>query len=200
MTEQERQLIERAAAGDNAAFEALVTQYEKLVYSVTYRMTGNREDALDLSQETFVKVWKSLKFFKFESAFSTWIYRVAGNVCLDFLRRQKRTQSLTVSDEEVQLDLPDEDLDPARMVMERAGQEDIAEALASLEPEYRAALTLRAVAGLSYQEIADTLGVQPGTVKSRISRGRERLRKKLAALGNFLPEEASNAAKGGEDA
>ena len=63
---------------------------------------------MDLSQETFVKVWKSLKFFKFESAFSTWIYRVAGNVCLDFLRRQKRTQSLTVSDEEVQLDLPDE--------------------------------------------------------------------------------------------
>ncbi len=198
--EQERQLIERAAGGDNAAFEELVSRYEKLVYSVTYRMTGNREDALDLSQETFIKVWKSLKFFKFESAFSTWIYRVAGNVCLDFLRRQKRTQSLTVSDEEVQLDLPDEEQDPARMVLERAGQEEISGALATLEPEYRAALTLRAVAGLSYQEIADALGVQPGTVKSRISRGRERLRKKLASLGNILPGEASNTAKGGEDA
>ena len=85
------------------------------------------------------------------------------------------------------------------MVLERAGQEEISQALATLEPEYRAALTLRAVAGLSYQEIADALGVQPGTVKSRISRGRERLRKKLAASGNLLPEEASNAAKGGED-
>ncbi len=200
MTQQEQQLIQRAADGDNAAFESLVTQYEKLVYSVTYRMTGNREDAMDLSQETFVKVWKSLKFFKFESAFSTWIYRVAGNVCLDFLRRQKRTQSLTVSDEEVQLDLPDEEQDPAHMFMQKNGQEQIQQALETLEPEYRAALTLRAISGLSYQEIADVLGVQSGTVKSRISRGRERLRKKLVALGNILPETASNETKGGEDA
>lgn len=200
MTEQERLLIEKAASGDDAAFEQLVSQYEKLVYSVTFRMTGNREDALDLSQETFIKVWKSLTFFKFESAFSTWIYRIAGNVCLDFLRRQKRAQSLTVSDEEVQLDLPDERQDPARMMMDQADQQSISDALSSLEPEYRAALTLRAVGGLSYQEIAYALNIQPGTVKSRISRGRERLRKKLTSLGNKVPAEASNMAKGGEDA
>ncbi len=200
MTDQERQLIERAAAGDSDAFERLVSQYEKLVYSITYRMTGNREDALDLSQETFIKVWKSLVFFKFESAFSTWIYRIAGNVCLDFLRRQKRTQSLTVSDEEVQLELPDERQDPARAVMEQAGQQIITDALNSLEPEYRAALTLRAVGGMSYQEIADALNVQPGTVKSRISRGREHLRKKLAQAGNKPGSGTSNAANGGDDA
>lgn len=200
MTEQERRLIEQAAAGDNAAFEQLVTQYEKLVYSVAFRMTGNREDALDLSQETFVKVWKSLSLFKFESAFSTWIYRIAGNVCLDFLRRQKRTRSLTVSEDEVQLDLPDDRQDPEQMAIDRARQEELNEALASLEPEYRAALTLRAVSGLSYQEIADVLDIQPGTVKSRISRGRERLRKKLASPGNKVPAEASNGTKGGEDA
>ena len=200
MTQQERQLIERAAAGDAAAFEQLVTQYEKLVYSVTFRMTGNREDALDLSQDTFVKVWKSLTFFKFESSFSTWIYRIAGNVCLDFLRKQKRTQSLTVSEDEVQLDVPDDQNDPERMTLEHAGQEELTEALNELEPEYRAALTLRAVAGMSYQEIADTLDIQPGTVKSRISRGREHLRKKLAACGNKVPANTSNDRKGGEDA
>ena len=200
MTEQERQLIQQAAAGDSAAFEQLVTRYEKLVYSVAFRMTNNREDALDLSQETFVKVWKSLAFFKFESAFSTWIYRIAGNVCLDFLRRQKRVRSLTVSDEEVQLDLPDDSQDPARMVIEQAEQQAVSNALASLEPEYRAALTLRAVAGLSYQEIAEALDIQPGTVKSRINRGRERLRKKLAARGNKVAADASNPTKGGEDA
>lgn len=200
MTGQERQLIEQAAAGDSAAFEQLVSQYEKLVYSVTFRMTGNREDALDLSQETFIKVWKSLAFFKFESSFSTWIYRIAGNVCLDFLRRQKRVRSLTVSDEEVQLDLPDERQDPERTVMELADQQELSAALSTLEPEYRAALTLRAVAGLSYQEIADALNIQTGTVKSRISRGRERLRKKLAGRGNNRVCEPSNTAKGGEDA
>lgn len=200
MTGQERQLIEQAAAGDGAAFEQLVSQYEKLVYSVTFRMTGNREDALDLSQETFIKVWKSLAFFKFESSFSTWIYRIAGNACLDFLRRQKRVRSLTVSDEEVQLDLPDERQDPERTVMELADQQELSAALSTLEPEYRAALTLRAVAGLSYQEIADALNIQTGTVKSRISRGRERLRKKLAGRGNNRVCEPSNTAKGGEDA
>jgi len=200
MTEQERRLIESAAAGDAAAFEQLVTKYEKLVYSVTFRMTGNREDALDLSQDTFVKVWKSLAFFKFESSFSTWIYRIAGNVCLDFLRRQKRTQSLTVSEDEVQLDVPDEQNDPAQMALEHAGQTELTEALNALEPEYRAALTLRAVAGMSYQEIADTLDIQPGTVKSRICRGRERLRKLLAARGNKAAAVTSNDRKGGEDA
>ena len=199
MTQQERQLIECAAAGDAVAFEKLVTQYEKLVYSVAFRMTGNREDALDLSQDTFVKVWKSLTFFKFESSFSTWIYRIAGNVCLDFLRRQKRTQSLTVSEDEVQLDVPDDQHDPERMTLEQDAEAELTEALASLEPEYRAALTLRAVAGMSYQEIADALDVQPGTVKSRISRGREHLRKKLAARGNKVPANTSNNQEGGED-
>ena len=200
MTEQERQLVEQAAAGDNDAFERLVTQYEKMVYSIAFRMAGNEEDALDLSQETFIKVWKSLPFFKFEASLSTWVYRIAVNVCLDFLRQQKRRRFTTISEDEIRLELPDRSQDLESTVLDRVEQKELIAALATLEPEFRAPLAMSAITGMSYREIAEALDIQPGTVKSRVSRARERLRKKLSEHGNRFPICASKKRKGGEDA
>ena len=101
MTDTET-LVRRAAQGDPSAFEALMTAHERQVYGLALRMTGNREDAADLTQEAFLKAWRSLPSFRAESSFSSWLYRLTSNLCIDHLRRQKRhaASSLTLTDED----------------------------------------------------------------------------------------------------
>ena len=180
----EQELIRRAADGDKSAFEVLMTTYQKQVYNLALRMCGHEEDALDLAQESFIRAWSGLKSYRFDAAFSTWLYRLTSNVCIDFLRREKRRKIIPIhfaddEDNEQELSLPDPGPGTEENVLQKAEREAIAGAITQLEPEYRHAFVLRVVNDLSYQEIADVLDIQVGTVKSRIARAREKIRKIL---------------------
>ena len=188
MTEQE--LIARAKAGDDEAFAQLMRDNEKRIYNLTLRMTGNPEDAMDLAQEAFLNAWRGLKFFKGDSAFSTWVYRLASNACIDHLRRQKRRQdisaSMPVNDEDDSTpDIPDERFQPEQELERQELRRAVADGLEQLSDEHRQVLVMREINGLSYQEIADVLDLEAGTVKSRIARARNSLRKILVESGNF---------------
>ena len=194
MTEAE--LVRAAQSGDQSAFEALVTANQAMVYSLAYRMTGNPEDAADLTQEAFLNAWRSLGSFNGQSAFSTWIYRLASNACIDFLRKEKRRSSLSMTledeDEDRQADLPDDRWSPQRELERREAQQAVRQGLSALSPEHREVLILRELEGLSYAEIAHALGLEEGTVKSRIARARLSLREFLLKSGNFFDTSSSN--------
>ena len=182
----ERNVILRAVNGDADAFEQLVHTYQTPIYNLCLRMTGNPDDAADLSQEAFIKAWRNLGSFQFESAFSTWLYRLASNTCLDFLRSVKRRPqvSLTVEDSEGEtqtLDLPDTAPTPEEAAISNEEKEHLARAMQSLDEEQRQILTLRVVNDLSYAEIAEVMGIKEGTVKSRLARTRDALRKILSS-------------------
>ena len=185
---QERQWVEAARQGDQDAFEQLVRAYEKRVFALTLRMCGNAEDAAEAAQEAFLAVWQGLKFFRGEASFSTWLYRLASNACVDLLRREGRHRAAagpSLDDEELRL----ETADPAPTPQEAAERADlrrqIENGLRALPAEYRQVLILREMHQLSYEEIGQTLNLDPGTVKSRIRRGRKRLQKFLMESGNF---------------
>ncbi len=192
----EKAIIEKVLAGDSNAFGELVEAYQDKVYNLALRMCGNADDAFDLSQEAFFRAWRGLSGFQFESAFSTWLFRLTSNVCLDWLRAKKRrpTVSLTTLDdegEETQLDVPDPGKSPEELLLAAEDRSALTKALNELPVEYRQILTLRAIDDLSYTEIAEVLHLREGTVKSRISRARLALRKKLLQNGNKLESESS---------
>ena len=201
--EQEAMIVRKVLQGDVNAFEKLVTEYEKAVYAIAQRMTGNAEDAADMTQETFIKAYNSLQSFRGDSKFSVWLYRIASNVCLDFLRSRSRkpTVSLSVEDdegEEGQLDIADESQSP-ELLMERGLTRDaVRRGLDTLPPDYRQILLLREIQGLSYDEIAAVLEIEVGTVKSRIFRARKRLCAFLVEDGNIPDFTSSGKMKGGE--
>ena len=198
---EEREIIERVLGGDNNAFSLLVEKYQTKVYNLALRMCGNEEDAFDLSQEAFVRAWRGLSGFQFESAFSTWLFRLTSNICLDFLRAKKRrpTVSMTMSgdDEETQIDLPDPGKNPEEAAIAAEDRRLLMDALNSLPADQRQIITLRAINDLSYTEIAKILNLQEGTVKSRLSRARTALRKKLLQSGNNFEAGSSSNQKGG---
>ena len=187
----------RAKKGEEAAFEVLVTDNEKRIYNLCRRLTGNPEDAAELTQEAFLNAWRGLSRFQGESSFSTWLYRLASNACIDFLRKEKRRQnlSMTVSldDEEEarQVELPDERYAPERELERTEVRQAVAAGLERLTPEHRQVLVMREINGLSYAEIGAVLGLEEGTVKSRIARARNALRKVLTERGNFFGELSS---------
>lgn len=189
MTEEE--LIAKAAQGDQDAFAQLLELHKGKVYGLTLRLTGSAEDAMDLTQETFFNAWRGLPRFNGQSKFSTWLYRLATNAAIDFLRREKRRGAVTTvplyTEEESQraLDIPDHRFTPQTELERKELQQAIQRGLERLSDEHRQALVLREVNGLSYAEIAQVLGIEEGTVKSRISRARLALRKVLLADGNF---------------
>ena len=188
MTEQ--QLVDRARAGDENAFAQLMQSSEKRVYNLTLRMTGSAEDAMDLAQETFLNAWRGLKFFNGDSAFSTWVYRLASNACIDHLRKQSRRRDinapLPVDPEDDSLpEVPDERYRPDRQLERQENRRAVQDGLARLSHEHRQVLVMREINGLSYQEIGAVLGLESGTVKSRIARARLALRRILLESGNF---------------
>jgi len=202
MTE-EQAVIRRVREGDQEAFAQLVTAHEKQVYNLCLRMVTNPEDAQDLAQEAFLKAWRGLAFYKGDSSFATWLYRLTSNVCIDFLRRQKRrpTVSLTVDDEaeDWELSVPDTALLPEQQVEQKELQRDIAAAMDQLGEEFRMILTLRIMQELSYEQIAEVMDLKVGTVKSRLARARIKLKNILLQSGNKRMADASNPTERGVD-
>ena len=183
----ERELIARLQKRDETAFEELLRQYEKKVYTLCFRMCGNSEDAEEAAQDTFLALWRGIDRFRQESSLSTWIYRLASNACIDLLRRRKKQgSSLSLDDEELFLDAVDPVPRPQDAVEHREAQKLLQEGLSALPEEYRKVLILREIEGLSYTEIAESASLELGTVKSRISRGRVLLRNFLSGSGNFF--------------
>ena len=186
----EELLLQRAKDGDQAAFGELVTLYEKKVYALTLRMCKHPEDAAEASQEAFLAAWQGLKFFRGEASFSTWLYRLASNACVDLLRRESRHRTAagpSLDDEGVYLDVADSAPSPHAIAESNELKQQIEEGLRALSPEHREVLILREIHQLSYDEIAQALSLDSGTVRSRISRGRKQLRNFLLKSGNFSP-------------
>ena len=198
MNEQTReyQLVMAAKGGDEDAFATLVRLYEKRVFALAVRMCGSREDAAEAAQEAFLAAWQGLSFFRGDASFSTWLYRLTSNACVDLLRREGRHRSAagpSLDDEELSLDVPDTALSPQDEAERHELREAIDRGLAALSPEHRQILILREMHQLSYDEIAEVLSLDTGTVKSRISRARRQLRNFLLKDGNFSPPAASKA-------
>lgn len=198
MTEQE--LVLAARQGDDSAFEELVRAYEKKVYHLSLRMCGDQEDAFEIAQEAFFSAWRGLKFFRGDSSFSTWLYRLTSNAAVDFLRRKRRQgEGVSLDDEDSYVEPPDPGPSPQRRAENRELQEALTRGLRELSADHRQVLLLRELQGLSYEEISDALDLDLGTVKSRIARARDKLRKYLARSGNFsdyLPSNVPEAAGG----
>ena len=188
----ERELIARLQKRDEAAFEELIRQYEKKVYTLCFRMCGNSEDAEEAAQDAFLALWRGIDRFRQESSLSTWIYRLATNACIDTLRRRKKQSgSVSLDDEELFVDAVDTSPQPQETVEHRETQKLLQEGLSALPEEYRKVLILREIEGLSYTEIAESASIELGTVKSRISRGRSLLRNFLSGNGNFFETASS---------
>jgi RNA polymerase sigma-70 factor (ECF subfamily) len=173
----ERELVRAGQRGDREAFDRLVERYQRSVYHLCYRYTGGHEDANDLAQETFLRAWRSIGRFRGDSAFSTWLYRIAVNACLNHRAvRRLPTQEVTEA-------LPD----PSRGALSRVEGEEEAErvrgAIADLPEKQRATLILKVYHELSHEEVARALGSSVGTVKSNLFHALANLRRRLGAEG-----------------
>ena len=194
----EKELVRAAQRGDDSAFEELVRTYEKRVYHLALRMCGNVDDAYEVAQEAFLSAWKGMRFFRGDSSFSTWLYRLTSNAAIDFLRRQRRQggrDGVSLDDEDTFLEVADPAPSPHQQAERLELRDALARGLGALSPEHRQVLLLRELQGLTYEEIAAALELDLGTVKSRIARAREKLRKYLVASGNFSGYLPSNLAE-----
>lgn len=183
--------IKSFLAGDKKTFDKLVLKYQDRVFNLCYRFLGDYEEANDSAQETFIKVYNSLKNFRFESAFSTWLYRIAVNTCKNKLsslkfrlnQRMVRLDREKASDEDCRLtEIRDESLSPEAELEKKERETIIQKAIDSLPKDYKSVVVLRDIEGLSYEETAEITGYKIGTVKSKLSRARVRLREKLKGL------------------
>ena len=187
MEQNEKHLIERAAAGDASAFNTLMGRHEQRMYAIALRMCKNREDAQDCLQEAMLRVFRAIGAFKGESSFGTWMYRITMNTCLDELRRRKKSKDTSM---DALLDQgwspPDLSAAPEKKAIQSELHRNLNDAINELPEDMRAAIILRDIHGCAYDEIAKALDLNVGTVKSRISRGRERLREKIRASAELF--------------
>lgn len=184
---EEKDLIHRARMGDVRAFEELISGYEKKVYNTVYRFFENTEDARDVTQEIFIKIFTSLKRFREGSSFSTWLYRIAVNTCIDFSRK-KKDDLLPLQEEldENGIGIGEYSDRPDTAAENKELKKALSEAIKSLPEDQRMCVVLRDIQGFSYMEIGNILNCSQGTVKSRISRGRRALRELLQQRELFI--------------
>jgi RNA polymerase sigma-70 factor (ECF subfamily) len=184
-------LIRAFQGGDKAAFDKLVLKHQHKLFNLCYRFLGDYQEANDSAQETFIKVYRSLKRFRFESAFSTWLYRIAVNTSKNRLKsaEYRRKKKMVPLDNPVSLgnsssitDIQDEAHSPAMELEKKENMRLIQEAINALPPEQKEVVALRDIEGFSYEEIVEITGVNPGTVKSRLSRARLDLRERLRSV------------------
>lgn len=203
--EEEMQIIAKVLDGDTNAFEALVNDQKKIVFNLALRMVGNEEDAYDLSQDAFLKAFTGLSSFRGECKFSSWLYKLTTNLCLDFIRKRNRHKviPLTFEDEDGEseyLEIPDETYSPDAQTEQKQLRESVRKGLSELPAQQREILVLREIGGLRYDEISQQLNIEEGTVKSRIFRARKKLCEILSKDGNISSEYPSNPVeRGGAD-
>lgn len=179
------ELVHLAKKGDLYAFEQLLLRHEKIVYHIVLRMMGEGESVEDISQEVFLKVYRHLPQFDEKSAFSTWIYRIAVNTCIDEMRKRKGKQvysleaEIEADDNSYQRQFADGGETPEQSILRQELRQEVLSAMEELSPEHKAVVVLRDIQGFSYDEIAEMTGTTLGTVKSRLSRGRLHLKEQI---------------------
>ena len=185
MERSDSELVRASRRGDREAFRELVERYQRKVVSVALGMVHNRDNALEIAQETFVKAFENLGNFKGESSFYTWLYRIVVNRAIDFQRRERRHPTVALEDHNVSGDgyedtLKEERLgDPYQQAQAREIGDRVTEAINELTPDHKAVILLREVEGLSYDEISRVMQCSKGTVMSRLHYARKKLQKKL---------------------
>ncbi len=192
-TVTDEQLIARFQQGDLQAFDVLVRRYKDQLLNFVYRFVGNRSDAEDIVQETFLRVYKNKHYYKEIAKFSTWVYTIASNLAKTELRRRKRHKIFSVSNfvnEERDYDIPDRDHSPERKVDGTLKEDIIQKAIEKLPPKFKEVIILRDVQGFAYEEISQILNIPLGTVKSRVNRGRLKLQEDLKFLFENEPKNA----------
>lgn len=176
-------LVKRAQKDDSTAIEELLFAYEKRVYNIAFRYMGNEADAYDMAQEALIKIYKRIKSFKGDSSFSSWVYRITVNTCLDGLRKNKKNVVSLESTLENGASYQDEKSDtPEESALKQERQKYIQQAINTLSADHKSVIILRDINGFSYEEVADCLSISVGTVKSRISRARQKLKEILLEI------------------
>ena len=182
---QEKDLICRSQQGDKQAFEQLVELHQQFIYTTAFYIVKNSDIAFDISQNTFLKAYRSISYFRFECKFSTWLYRICQNCGKDFFRREKRHGNcLSLSeynqeeDYEGEHDMPDESISssPEELLAQKETVRAVRLAIADLPKEFREIILLRDIEGYSYEAISEALNMEIGTVKSRLFRARQKLK------------------------
>jgi len=188
---EDREIIEKFLEGDITYFDKLVLKYKQMVFNVCLKMLGDYEEALDVSQDIFLKVYESLKNFRFEAKFSTYLYKITLNSCrsrLKALRRRKKIEYFSIDEPletaegKLKREFEGSRPNPKEVLEEKERQSLAIKALFSLNPEYREILILKDMEGLEYKEIAEILNINLGTVKSRLNRARNILKEKLEKI------------------
>jgi len=197
-------LVKRVRSGDQRAFKLLVERYQRKIYSVALGMVRDREEAMDVSQEAFVKVYKYLDHFKGDASFYTWLYRITVNICIDVIRKRGGRSEMLEFDESIQMDTNEANLgalgtrlgtNPQKSALRKELAEKIQEALAQVPEKHRAILLLREVEGMSYEDLARTLEIPKGTVMSRLFHARAKVQK---ILSEYLDLDESKSGVGSE--
>ena len=194
--EQEQELLDRCLAGEDSAWEALLKSYSRKIYNLCYRFTGRAEEAEDVTQEVFIKVFQTLKsYHAAQGSFGTWLNRVARNHLVDHYRRARKDRVTSSLEDELPEaeQQPSPHMEPTGQVESRERREVLQQGLDKLSPDLREAVILRDLHDLDYEEIAQVLSVPQGTVKSRINRGRLELGRVLKRMeGMRGPVKAGN--------
>jgi RNA polymerase sigma-70 factor (ECF subfamily) len=196
--DDESRLIKSAQRGNESAFEKLVLMHQKAVYNLAFKITGSPEDALDVSQDVFLKAYVNLKSFRGESRFSVWLYRLTYNASMDHMKKNRRTDTISISDDEgAAIDIPDSSPLPEEEALRREQQREVRKAIDALPEDKRKIIIMREICGMTYAEIGAELGIEEGTVKSRLSRARLSLAEILKKSGTFSVIASSKDKKGG---
>ena len=169
-------LIKKARRGDGHAFGMLIENHERFVYNIVYRITGNFEDARDVSQEAFIKAFKNFSSYDESSAFSTWIYRIAVNTAIDHVRKKKRENNVSLEDYITDEKGENHKSSVEEKIVSDERMSDIIKALNALDEDFKTVVVLRDIEGMEYSQISEIIGCPEGTVKSRLSRARGKLR------------------------
>jgi len=184
LNDNEILLIKRSQKGDINSFEELIKEYKKMAYNIALKMLKNKEDAEDVSQEALIKVYKSIDRFNMQSSFKTWLYRIVVNTCLDHVRKNKENpisinQPIRSGYDEFYMDVEDNRPTPQEILETKLTQKMVMDAVNELDEDFKSIIILRDINDLSYEEISEILECNIGTVKSRISRGRQKLKEIL---------------------
>ena len=191
MTSTDEELVARSIRGDADSFNELILRWERPIYALAYRTIGREEDARDVCQETFLRAFRALPAFRGQAKFSSWIYRIALNLCRDWMRRERRAPTVQAPDDIDLVELVSA-AEPSESIEDLVARKDMAllveRAMAKLSEEQRTAIVLKEYQGLTFQEIADLLGCPLSTVKTRLYQGLTVLRRELAATTGRVVE------------